>query len=55
MGLLFKASIAGLNCAVILPQIKNYPENILEIIAPVNLRDKLKVNDGDALTVSVQV
>ena len=55
LGLLFKASIAGLNCAVILPQIKNYPENILEIIAPVNLRDKLKVNDGDALTVSVQV
>jgi len=55
LGLLFKASIAGLNCAVILPQIKNYPENMLEIIAPVNLRDKLKVKDGRSVTVSVQV
>jgi riboflavin kinase, archaea type len=55
VGLLFKASIARLECAVVLPQIKNYPENMLEIIAPVKLRDKLKVKDGDALTVSVQV
>jgi riboflavin kinase, archaea type len=55
LGLLFKASIAGLNCAVIIPQIKNYPENVLEVVAPVNLRNKLKVKDGDAVTISVQV
>jgi riboflavin kinase, archaea type len=55
LGLLFKASIAELNCAVILPQIKNYPENVLEVVAPVNLRGKLKVKDGNAVTVSVQV
>jgi riboflavin kinase len=54
LGLLFKASIAGLNCAVVLPQIKNYPQNVLEVVAPVNLRDTLKVKDGDALTVSVK-
>jgi riboflavin kinase len=55
VGLLFKAAIPSLMCAVILPQVKNYPENILEIIAPVNLRDTLKLNDGDAITVSVNV
>jgi riboflavin kinase, archaea type len=55
MGLLFKASIADVECAVVLPQVKSYPDNVLEVIASVDLRDKLKVKDGDAVAVSVQV
>jgi riboflavin kinase, archaea type len=54
-GLLFKASIAEVECAVVLPQVKSYPDNVLEVIASVNLRDKLKVKDGDEVVVSVQV
>ena len=54
IGLLFKALVAGFEGAVVLPQVESYPENVLEVIAPVNLRDKLKLKDGDALTVLVQ-
>lgn len=38
-------------CAVVLPCVKNYPKDVLEIIAPSNLREKLKLNDGDELEV----
>ncbi len=54
-GSLFKASIRGLGCAVVVPEVKGYPENMLEVIAPVNIRETLKLKDGDAVTVSVQV
>ena len=55
VGLLFKAAISGVECAVIVPQVKSYPEDMLEVVAPVNLRDTLKLKDGDAVTVSVDV
>jgi riboflavin kinase len=44
-----------LDCAVIIPQIQDYPENVLEVIAQVNLREKLGLKDGDAIAVSGQV
>jgi riboflavin kinase len=53
VGLFFKASIEGVECTIVAPQIENYPENVLEIIAPVNLRDKLRLKDGDTVRVSV--
>ena len=34
-------------CGVIIPLVPNYPENILEIVAPVQLKDALGVEDGD--------
>ncbi len=55
VGLLFKASIRDLECAVVVPQVKDYPEDVLEVIAPVNLRDTLKLMDGDVVNVSIQV
>lgn len=55
VGILIKATIKGLKCALIIPQVKGYPENILEIIAPVNLREALKIADGDAVTVKVNL
>ena len=55
VGLLFKAAISSMECAVIIPQVKGYPENVLEIVAPVNLRGTLKLEDGDAVTVSINV
>ncbi|MCW4010920.1 MAG: CTP-dependent riboflavin kinase [Candidatus Bathyarchaeota archaeon] len=53
VGLLFEASVKGIKCAVVAPQIENYPKGVLELIAPVNLREALKVKDGDSVTVSV--
>jgi riboflavin kinase, archaea type len=55
LGLLFKAQIDEELCAVIIPKVKNYPENILEIIAASNLREKLKLKDGVIVSVSVFV
>ncbi len=53
VGLLFQATIEGVTCAVVLPQVKGYPENMLEIIAPSNLRETLKIKDGDVVNVLV--
>lgn len=55
VGLLFKASVKHVKCAVIVPQVNGYPEDVLEVIAAVNLREKLKVKDGDFVSVIVQV
>ena len=55
VGLLFKASIGCLDCAVIVPQVKGYPENVLEVIAQLNLRKTLNLKDGEKVAVSVQV
>lgn len=52
-GKLFKAQIDDLNCGIVLPLIPNYPRNVLEIIAPVYLREKLKLNDGSRVVVTL--
>ena len=53
VGLLFKASIAGLTCGVVIPQVKSYPKDRLEIIAPTNLRQDLRLHDGDSVEIDV--
>jgi riboflavin kinase len=35
--------------AVLLPEVKDYPSDKIEIVAPVRLKDHLGVSDGDAL------
>jgi riboflavin kinase len=54
-GKLFKASIGALNCAIVMPEVAGYPENVLEIIASVNLREKFQLDDGDEITVTVNL
>lgn len=54
-GKLFKASIGTLECAIVIPEVAGYPENVLEIIAPVNLREKFQLADGDDITVTVNL
>jgi len=54
-GILFRAYIDAVECAIVFPQIPNYPNDVLEIIAPVCLREKLKLADGDAVIVAVTV
>ena len=53
VGLLFKASIAGLTCGVVIPQVESYPKNLLEMIAPINLRQDLRLHDGDSVEIEV--
>ena len=54
-GLLFKASLDGVACGVVIPQVEDYPEKVLELVAPVNLKQKLQLRDGDLITVTVFV
>jgi riboflavin kinase, archaea type len=54
-GLLFKAEISGVNCFIVAPQVPNYPKESLELIAKDCLRKKLKIKDGDCVTVEVMV
>lgn len=50
-GTVIPAMIKNQQCAIIIPHVINYPNNIIEIIAPVNLRDNFKFKDGDEASV----
>jgi riboflavin kinase len=54
-GLVFKACISGTECGIVIPQVKNYPKSLLEIIAPENLREKFHLNDGKNVAVTVNL
>ncbi|MEM3702992.1 MAG: DUF120 domain-containing protein [Candidatus Bathyarchaeia archaeon] len=54
-GRCFKAYIMGdLKGAIVLPNVENYPKDVLEIIAPLNLRRKFGLIDGDKVEVKVE-
>ncbi|MDH5482387.1 MAG: CTP-dependent riboflavin kinase [Candidatus Bathyarchaeota archaeon] len=53
-GKCFKAHLMdNVKCAIIIPEITDYPENVLEIIASVNLREKLLLKNGDTVKVKL--
>jgi riboflavin kinase, archaea type len=54
-GLLFKATIDTMECGVVIPIMPNYPNNVLEVIAPVYFRGLLKLKDDSLVTISVNV
>jgi riboflavin kinase, archaea type len=54
-GILFRSTIEGLECAVVIPIMPNYPNDVLEVISPVYLRGKVKLADGSSVTVSINV
>lgn len=51
-----KASLNGqINGALVFPVKTQHPQDILEFIARENLREKLKLNDGDLVTLDIKV
>ena len=54
-GALFKAFIDTLECAIVIPEVAGYPKDVLEIIASVNLRKQLQLEDGSEVTVTVNL
>ncbi len=54
-GHVFPVSIEGLSAAVVLPaeDVRVHAKNIIEIISPKMLKDALKVNDGEWLTLTI--
>lgn len=39
--------------AIVIPEVENYPEDVIEVIAPVNLREKFQLKDGDAVNIKI--
>lgn len=49
----FRCRIENFDGAVVIPKRTHYPSEILEVISPVKLRDKLGLKDGDTVEVEV--
>jgi riboflavin kinase, archaea type len=50
-----KGTIKGrYECGVIIPLVEGYPENVLEIVAPVHLKSALNINDGDEVELQLE-
>ncbi len=53
-GRCFKANLMDrLECAIVIPEIPNYPENVIEVISRTDLREKLQLRDGDSVEVKI--
>lgn len=53
-GKLFKAILNDIvDGAVVIPDLRDYPDNILEVISSENLRKKLQLNDGDRVEIEI--
>jgi len=53
-GRCFKANLMDkLECAIVIPEIPDYPENVIEVIAATNVREKLQLRDGDSVEVKI--
>jgi len=45
--------IRDIPCAIVVPGRSHYPDDVIELISPVELRAALKLSDGDLVTVEV--
>ena len=54
-GILIEAHVEGLKCGIVLPQLPDHPPDVLEVIAAWNLRERLKIEDGSEVCVTVRV
>ncbi|VVB73077.1 Riboflavin kinase [uncultured archaeon] len=50
----FRIRINGIEAAVIRPDRSSYPQTLVEVIAPVKLREVLQLADGDAVEVTLE-
>jgi CTP-dependent riboflavin kinase len=53
----FAVSLGEINGAIIMPEekVRVHPQNIIEIIAPLNIKAALDVRDGDLVTLFLRV
>jgi riboflavin kinase len=52
-GRIFEASIMKMKCAIVIPEVLGYPENVVEVISPADLREKFHLADGSWVEVKV--
>jgi riboflavin kinase, archaea type len=49
----YRVSVGGVKGAIVIPIVYSYPDDIIEILAPRNLRQALSVADGDDVWVTL--
>ena len=49
----FRARVNGVEGAVVMPERTHHPTDVIEVVAPVKLRDALGLRDGDVVEVEV--
>ena len=54
-GTLIEARMKGLKCGILIPQVPNYPQDLLEVVAASNLREHSKLGDGSEVCVTVEL
>ena len=42
-------------CALLIPQVADYPKDVVEIVSSINLRKKLKLSDGKTVQIKLLV
>jgi len=52
-GHVYPARLGRIKGAVVIPERTHYPADVLEFIAPINLREKLGLKDGDVVEVRI--
>jgi len=53
-GRCYSVSVRGIEAAVVVPERTHYPSDLIEIIAPVKLRDTLSLKDGDSVVIQIK-
>lgn len=51
----YPISLGKIKAAIILPSVSDYPRDIVEIMAPVKIKEKLQVKDGDELEFTIKI
>ena len=54
-GVLIKAKITELDCAIIIPLVEGYPTKVVEVISPFFLRQRLNLKDDSETAVMVSL
>jgi riboflavin kinase len=54
-GKLFKAHMTGIECAVVIPEVPGYQEDVIEVVSSTNLRATLNLVDGSQCEVEVTI
>lgn len=50
----YKAGIVDIDGALIMPDINKHKDDVIEFIAPVNVKSKLNIKDGDKIKVELK-
>jgi riboflavin kinase len=52
-GKCYPVNVGGIEAAMVTPERTHYPSDLIEIIAPVNLRNTLSLKDGDRVVIQI--